>query len=75
MAELTQREVIQIIKTARDQADQPDLHGLDLSSIGLFDTDLSGVDLGEANLRQANLIKANRSAFAEFLLSIRFPGT
>ena len=51
MTELTQKEVIQIIKTARDQGEQPNLRRYDLSSVGLFATDLSGIDLSEANLR------------------------
>ena len=51
MAALTQKEVEQIIKMARDQGETPNLRGLDLSSIGLFKANLSEVDLSEANLR------------------------
>lgn len=52
---LTREEVLEIIKSARDQGKKPDLRKRNIVNIDLNNADLSGVDFTQANLSFAHL--------------------
>jgi hypothetical protein len=58
---MKEEEVIQIIKSARDKGERPNLRGLDLSQTNLGGLDLRGVILTGSNLIGANLCGADLS--------------
>ena len=50
MSKSSEEQVAEMVTQAQRQDHQPDLHGRDLSGLGLFKANLRGADLGAADL-------------------------
>jgi len=59
MAKLTREDVKQIVLTARNKYERPNLSGMDLSDVDLSGMSFNRANLTEANLRNTNLIKTD----------------
>ena len=56
---MEREEAIQMIKSARDKGEAPNLRGANLSGVDFSQLDLYGADLSETNLSEADLHGAN----------------
>jgi uncharacterized protein YjbI with pentapeptide repeats len=61
MQELSRKEVLEIVRVAREKGERPNFSRADLTKANLAMADLSGADLFKANLFRTNLIEANLS--------------